>query len=105
MSVYAISVLYPRMVRTKLQDPNFDARVKKLVRRCERYLLLACLVPLMGAVLLLVTNEAAKDVMLFAIAASGLGLFAAFSAYRYILHQCTVMTPVLSSKKDAALTM
>lgn len=105
LSVYAISVLYPRMVRTKLQDPNFDARVKKLVRRCERYLLLACLVPLMGAVLLLVTNEAAKDVMLFAIAASGLGLFAAFSAYRYILHQCTVMTPVLSSKKDAALTM
>lgn len=105
LSVYAISVLYPRMVRAKLKDPNFDQRVAKTVRRCERYLLLACLVPLLGATLLLVTNEDAKHVMLIAIAASGLGLFAAFSAYRFILRQCSVMTPVLSRKKDSGVSV
>ncbi|QEF96860.1 Serine/threonine-protein kinase PrkC [Stieleria maiorica] len=105
LSIYAISVLYPRMVRSKLNDPNFDRRVAKLVRRCERCLLLACLVPLMGVTLLLVSNEDAKHVMLIAIAATGLGLFAAFSAYRYILRQCSAMTPVLSSKRDSILSM
>ncbi|MCS7469795.1 serine/threonine protein kinase [Stieleria sp. ICT_E10.1] len=105
LSIYAISVLYPRMVRSKLKDPNFDQHVATLVRRCERYLLLACLVPLLGATLLLVSNEAAKHVMLIAIAATGLGLFAAFSAYRYILRQCSVLAPVLSSKQDSILSL
>ncbi|QDV87663.1 serine/threonine-protein kinase [Planctomycetes bacterium TBK1r] len=105
LSIYAISVLYPRMVRSKLKDPKFDQHVATLVRRCERYLLLACMVPLLGATLLLVSNEAAKHVMLIAIAATGLGLFAAFSAYRYILRQCSVLAPVLSSKQDTILSL
>ncbi|MCA9140667.1 MAG: serine/threonine protein kinase [Planctomycetales bacterium] len=105
LSAYAVSVLYPRMVRSKLKDANFDRRVARAVRRCERYLLLACLVPLMGATLLLVTNEDAKYVMLSTIAASGLGLFAAFSAYRYVLRQCHAMTPVLSSRRDHSVSV
>ena len=105
ISVYATTVLYPKMVRTKLRDPKFDQRVTMTVRRCERYLLLACLVPLLGATLLLVSDENAKHVMLIAIAATGLGLFAAFSAYRYILRQCTVMSHVLSSKRDAGVSV
>ena len=103
ISVYATTVLYPKMVRNKLRDSKFDQRVATMVRRCERYLLLACLVPLLGATLLLVSDENAKHVMLIAIAATGLGLFAAFSAYRYILRQCTVMSQVLSSKRDAGV--
>lgn len=105
LSVYAISVWYPRMVRSKLKDPNFDPRVEGFVHRCERYLLLACLVPLMGATLLLISNEEAKLVMLIAIAATGLGLFAAFSAYRYIVHQCQVLAPVLSDRKDSIVSL
>lgn len=103
LSAYAITYFYPRMVRSKLKDAGFDARVAKLVRRCERYLLLACLVPLLGATLLLVTDEAAKHVMLIAIAASGLGVFAAFSAYKYIVRQCSILSQVLSNKRDSVL--
>lgn len=103
ISVYAITVLYPKLVRSSLKDANFDRRMVRLIRRCERYLLLACAVPLLGATLLLVSEEDAKGVMLVAIAATGLGLFAAFSAYRFIARQCRVLTPLLSEKKDALL--
>lgn len=101
LSAYAISVLYPKMTRATLEDGAFDDRVKRVVRRSEFYLLLACLVPLLGATLLLVTEEDAKQVMLIAIAATGLGLIAAFSAYRFILRQFSVMAPVLSKKRDS----
>ncbi|MCO8122708.1 serine/threonine protein kinase [Stieleria sp. TO1_6] len=100
LSAYAISIWYPTMVRSDLRDPQFDDRVTTLVRRSERYLMLACLLPLLGATLLLVSDTDAKYVMLVAIAASGLGLFAAFSAYRFIVRQCSIMRPVLSGKND-----
>jgi hypothetical protein len=103
ISVYAVTVLYPQMVRSKLSDPKFDDRVGVTARRCERYLLLACLVPLLGATLLLISDDDAEHVMLFAIAATMLGLFAAFSAYRFILKQFTVMSPVLSGKKELSV--
>lgn len=105
ISVYATTVLYPRMVRSKLRDAKFDQRVAMTVRRCERYLLLACLIPLLGVTLLLVSDENAKHVMLIAIAAAVLGLIAAFSAYRYVLRQCVVMSQVLSNKRSAGVSV
>lgn len=103
ISAYAITVLYPKLVRRSLKDPGFDQRVIRLVRRSERYLLLACAVPLLGATLLLVSAEDAKGVVLVAIGATGLGLFAAFSAYRFIVRQCRLLSPVLSQRKDSLL--
>jgi len=105
LSVYVVSIVYPAMMRIQLSDSSFDRRIGKLTSRCERYLLLACLVPLVGAMLLLITEESAKHVMRIAIAASGLGLFAAFSAYRYIMRQCDVMTPILSGRRRAGLPL
>jgi hypothetical protein len=105
ISVYAIAVCYPRLVRSSLTDAGFDRRMVHLVRRCERYLLLACAVPLLGATLLLVSDEDATGVILVAIAATGIGLFAAFSAYRFIVRTCRVLAPLLSSQDETRLRL
>ncbi len=105
ISVYAIAVCYPKLVRSSIKDAGFDRRMVRLVGRCERYLLLACAVPLLGAALLLVSEEDATGVILLAIAATGLGLLAAFSAYRFIVRQGRVLTPLLSNQNDTRLRL
>jgi serine/threonine protein kinase len=101
--IYASTVLYPRMVRPTLKDPEFDQRVARLVRHCERYLLMACGVPLLGASLLIVSAPEAKDVMLIALAATAMGVLAAFKAYRLILRQWAAMAKVLSASEDTVI--
>ncbi|MEL6106559.1 MAG: serine/threonine protein kinase, partial [Planctomycetota bacterium] len=104
LTIYATTVLYPQMVRSTLDDARFDERMARLMLRAERYLYLACLVPLVGAALLLMSNgDQAKAVMLIAIALTGLGLLAAFSAYRLIARQCSQMAVMLSKRKDSVI--
>ena len=104
LTIYATTVLYPRMLRSTLHDPRFDERMARLVLRAERYLFLACLVPLIGASLLLMSDgNWAQALILVAIALTGLGLFAAFSAYRLIAKQCSNMAVMLSNRKDSVI--
>ncbi|MEO1616286.1 MAG: serine/threonine-protein kinase [Planctomycetota bacterium] len=95
IAAYALVIWYPRLVRHRLSDPEFENRIQTLIKRCERFLFLASIVPLLGAALLLASNEDAKDVMLVAIIASALGLFAAFSAYRMIVRVGNILAPVM----------
>ncbi|MEO1529345.1 MAG: serine/threonine-protein kinase [Planctomycetota bacterium] len=104
LTIYATTVLYPRMIRSTLHDARFDERMERLMLRAERYLFLACLVPLIGASLLLMRNEdQARWVILIAIALTGIGSIAAFSAYRLIARQCSQMAKMLSNRKDSVM--
>lgn len=98
MMVYATTVLYPKLVRVSMNDDRFDERVKDMVRRSERMLLLACVVPLMGIALSVVSGNNSRHVMLVAVLATVAGVFAAFYAYRLIIHYWTEMGKVISSR-------
>ncbi|PNY36098.1 hypothetical protein C2E31_14770 [Rhodopirellula baltica] len=102
ITTYSVSLLYPRLVRKTLSDPNFDERLLQTVARCEAYLYLACLVPLLGVALLVVSQTDAQDVMLVSLIATGLGLFASFKAYKYVLRKLQTMSLVMSNRDDAA---
>ncbi|MCC9602823.1 serine/threonine protein kinase [Stieleria sp. JC731] len=99
---YAVSVLYPRLVRKTLRDTRFDERLTQTVARCEAHLYLACLVPLLGVTLLVVSQADARDVMLVSLIATGLGLFASFKAYKFVLRKLQTMSLVMSNRDDAS---
>ncbi|MDM4016849.1 serine/threonine-protein kinase [Roseiconus lacunae] len=101
ITTYAVSLLYPKLVRKTLRDPGFDDRLTKTVARCEAHLYLACLVPLLGVTLLVVSQADARDVMLVSLIATGLGLIAAFKAYKYVLRKLQTMSLVMSNRDDA----
>ncbi len=96
------AVYYPQLVRQSLNDPDFDKRGKRLRRYGEWYLYAAAVIPLVSIVLLTSRNEMARDMILWSVFATLLGLVAAFSAYRYVLAIWDRMRPVLSTQRRAA---
>ncbi|TWT94469.1 Serine/threonine-protein kinase PrkC [Stieleria varia] len=103
MTVYATAAVYPRLVRVSMNDAQFDQRWFALVRLCEHVLLLACLIPLVGLALMVVSGTDSRGVMMTAVMATAAGLFAAFYAYRMIVRQWAQMSTVLSARGSSVV--
>lgn len=87
---------YPLLIRNTMEDAEFDARAKKMRARCERYLLGASIIPLMGAAL--ISENSSRTFMLWAIGAGMIGVIAAWFANKVIGKAWTRMGEVLSKK-------
>lgn len=97
-----VAVYYPQLVRRSLCDPKHDRRGDLLREHGELYLFAAAVIPLAGIVLLVSRETMARDMILWGVVATVLGLFAAFRAYRYVLAVWERMAPVLSERKRLA---
>jgi hypothetical protein len=89
---------YPRLMSGSMEDSKFDARAKKMIDRCEWYLLGAAIIPLLGAALLVSSESSSRDFMLTAIGAGVVGLVAAFLANRAVTRTWVQMGEVLSKQ-------
>ena len=85
MTVLVTTAYYPQLIKKTMRDEAFDLRSHRVIRQSENFLLAAIGIPLLGCALLISRGIEAKDVMLTAVAATALGLVAAFFAYRCIL--------------------
>ncbi|MCM2371746.1 serine/threonine-protein kinase [Aporhodopirellula aestuarii] len=97
--VMTSTVYYPCLVRKTMQDPRFDDRYADIRRWCGRFLLAAAGIPLLGLALLLSRDTMAKYVVASAVAATAIGLVAAFAAYQCVQTNWETMSEVLSSRK------
>lgn len=91
------AVYYPRLLKRSMTDPAFDQRGERLRKHGELYLFAAAIIPLLAIVLLVSRTEIKADMILCGVLATLLGLYAAFSAYRYVLKTWSRMAPVLSA--------
>lgn len=98
MAVVSTVVYYPRLLSGSMQDSKFDERASRMVRRSELYLLIAAIIPLLGAALLVSSQSSSRVFMLTGITAAVLGLLAAVFAYRVITRAWLRMGEVLSTK-------
>ncbi len=98
MALMATLVFYPRCLSGTMQDPQFDQRSDQILYRSEWYLLIAAIIPLLGAALLVTTEGASQLFTLTALAAGIVGLLASFFAYRFIVNTWKQMDAVLSKR-------
>lgn len=98
VGLLATFVYYPMLVRGTMQDTQFERHRSQMIRRCEAYLLIAILIPLLAAALLISSESSSREFMLTAIAAGVLGLFASFFAYRLIVRTWDRFAEVLSNQ-------
>ena len=96
MTVYATTVLYPRLVRVSMSDEQFDRRVAQVSHRSEMFLLMACFVPFFSFLLLLFSNVTSRHVMLANVMVTAFGFIAAFYAYKRIVKDWELMGQVIS---------
>jgi len=101
MMLLVTTTYYPQLIKKTMRDDQFDRRADRVVRSSENFLLAATGIPLLGAALLISSGVQAKDVMLTAVAATAVGLLAAFYAYRKILRYWGQMADVLSVKRHS----
>ncbi|MCM2372359.1 serine/threonine-protein kinase [Aporhodopirellula aestuarii] len=88
---------YPKMIRPTMQDPDFDRNAARVISQSESYLLIAALIPLVGAALLIFSESQSRRFMLIAIVAGMIGLLASFIAYRKIVQMWRRLAEVLSA--------
>ncbi len=100
MALVSTLVYYPRFVRVAMQDEHFDDRARVIVQRSESYLLIAAIIPLLGAALLVSSASTSRGSMLLAIAAGVLGLLASWKAYHVVAQTWARMSEVLSTQKS-----
>ncbi|WP_231615636.1 serine/threonine protein kinase [Novipirellula artificiosorum] len=98
MAWLSTRVFYPLCLSATMQDREFDQRAKQMERRCEYYLLIAAVIPLLGATLMILSETASQGFRLTVIGAALLGLLASFFAYRVIVNAWRMMATVLSRK-------
>ncbi|WP_236621212.1 serine/threonine-protein kinase [Rhodopirellula sallentina] len=87
---------YPKMIRPTMQDPDFDRNAARVISQSESYLLIAALIPLVGAALMIFSQSQSRYFMLLAITAGMIGLLGSFIAYRTLVRMWTKLGEVLS---------
>lgn len=97
-SLLATYVYYPKMVRSTMEDPGFDENFRKMISRSESFLLIAAIIPLLGATLMISGESQSREFMLIAIAAGMVGLLGSFFAYRAIVRTWGRLGEVLSTR-------
>ena len=100
-SLLATHIYFPKMVRPTMQDPDFDENCRRMITRSESYLLIAALIPLLGATLMISGESESRRFMLTAIAAGIVGLLLAFFAYRSLVRTWRCLSEVLSNNASA----
>lgn len=98
MTLIATAIYYPQFVRLAMHDLQFEKRQERTVHRSERYLLVAALVPLLGATLLVTKQSDSPSFMLAAIGAGALGTLIATFAHRTITRGWSIMDALLANK-------
>jgi serine/threonine protein kinase len=98
--VMTTRVYYPCMIRKTMQDDLFDQRHADAKTWCGRFLLAAAGIPLLGLALLLSQETMAKYVVASAVAATAIGLAAAFAASQIVQSNWEAMAEVLSARKQ-----
>lgn len=91
-------IYYPRLLRATANDPHFERRRTQMLKRCEGYLQMAVIIPLLGLTLLVNSRSASQTFMLTAIGAGLLGLIASFHCYRITVKTWNRLADVLSSQ-------
>ncbi len=87
---------YPKMIRPTMQDPEFERNAGRVIGQSESYLLIAALIPLVGAALLIFSESQSRHFMLIAIIAGMIGLLGSFIAYRKMVQMWGRLGEVLS---------
>jgi len=101
MTALATHVYYPLLISRTMQDPLFDKRAESIKSTIAAFLLEAAMIPMLAVILLVSRSVIAKDVIVVAVAASVLGLLAAFTVYRSVVTAWERMGEVLSEKPSA----
>lgn len=96
LALVATFAYYPRLIRGTMEDAEFDSRAATMRDRCEKYLLGAAIIPLMGAAL--ISENSSRAFMLSAIGAGVIGLLAAWFANKWIGETWTRMGEILSKE-------
>jgi hypothetical protein len=99
MAIIASWIYYPFYVGRSIQDEHFDIRRKRMVFQSEIYLLVAALIPLVGAILMISNQSSSRAFTLAAIGAGVAGLLASSFAHRRLVMAWTRMSEVLSNQK------
>jgi hypothetical protein len=89
-------VYYPRLLRATIEDSEFDRRRAIMVGRCEAYLQIAVMIPLLALALLVSSKGTSQSFMMITIAAGMIGLLASFTIYRLIVKTWSRLAEVLS---------
>jgi hypothetical protein len=98
LAIVLTFLYYPLLIRGTMRDEHFDAHHRQIVRRCEIFLLVAAIIPLLGAALLIHSESSSRGFILTAISAGVVGLLASFFAYRLIVDTWSRFAEVLSTK-------
>ena len=98
MSFITTIAFYPRLLRGSMQDPDFDRRAELMVQRSEWFLIGSAIIPMLGAALLVSSDNAARMVVLLAISAGILGLLGSFFVHRAVTQAWSEMAEVLSTR-------
>jgi len=99
--VMATRIYYPCLVRKTMRDEEFDRHHDDVRRWCARFLLAAAGIPLLGLALLLSRETMARYVVASAVAATAIGLVAAFAAFQCVHQHWETMSEILSKRKQA----
>ncbi len=101
LNVVATCVHYPKMIRPTMRDPKFERHAQQMISDSESFLLIAAVIPLMGAALMVFSEGQTKEYLLIAIIAGMIGLLGAFASYRIIVRTWAVLAEVLSNETTA----
>ena len=94
MTMVATECWYSVLVGKQLKDKNLPEVSRRLLLWCDRYLLLAAGVPMLGVGLLLTQSAPVRPALLLLVLAGGLGLFVAFNMHRRVVHVLDVLKSV-----------
>ncbi len=100
MAMVASWIYYPCYLKGSIQDEYFSVRQKRMLQQSEAYLLVAALIPLLGAVLLISNPSSSREFMLAAVGAGVVGLLASSFAHRTVSKAWSRMSEVLASNQS-----
>lgn len=104
MALASTLIYYPRYIGSTMQDDQFYTRRIRMVHQSEAYLLIAALIPLLGAALLISSQSKSQGFMLAAIGAGVIGLLASSFAHRIVVRTWGRMAEVLSPQTSTLPT-
>ena len=99
MALVATRIYYPCYLKGKMQDEHFDARRNRILKQSEAYLLIAALIPLLGATLMISSQSTSRTFILAAVNAGAVGLLASFFVHRSLGRAWSQLAEVLSPQK------
>jgi serine/threonine protein kinase len=82
MTLLAVELYYPQVIATAMHDPEFPQRCQTVRAHSRWYLLSAAAIPLTAVAALVFRQDLPKNLILFGVCVTALGLVASFLAYQ-----------------------